>query len=118
MNAIPEGAQQAHPAAVAQEFIKRSDMKGGEVEAYAQTYNWLGEILAGTILVVPADGHKDLMDQIETLRAENIAYGDLHGPLPVEEEAPVEEDISVLEPVEDAGEPELDPVESDLSDQL
>lgn len=53
--------QEVHPAAVAQEFMKRSDMKGGEVEAFTQTFNWLAAILQGELRVLTAEEHEDLL---------------------------------------------------------
>ncbi len=62
-NAAPQrpqqGQQQVHPAAVACEFMQRADMKGGEVEAYAQTFNWLQAIATGELVVIPADELED-----------------------------------------------------------
>lgn len=52
--------EQVHPAAVAQEFMRRSDMKGGEVEVYAQTFNWLGAILNGGLVVLPKENFEEL----------------------------------------------------------
>lgn len=103
------GQQQVHPAAVAQEFMKRADMKGGEVEAYTQTFNWLAQILEGAIVVLPQDAHQLMVDERASMRADIDAYAKLHGPLP---KAEAEEDIPVLEPEAEAGEPELEALES------
>ena len=83
--------QQAHPAQVAQEFMRRSDMKGGEVEAYAQTFNWLQSILKQENIVTPAKAYKEMMDELKELRhfkRENSedserAEGEESGELPV-----------------------------------
>ena len=66
MNQAP--AQQPHPAAVAQEFMKRTEMKGGEVEAYAQTFNWLAQFLSGELVIVPAEEHAAQQKELEDLR--------------------------------------------------
>lgn len=60
--------QQAHPAAAAQEFMRRTDMKGGEVEAYAQTFNWLQAIISGEIVPTPKEAHLALVKELEELR--------------------------------------------------
>ena len=91
MNAVPEQQQQAHPAAVAQEFMRRTDMKGGEVEAYAQTFNWLQGFLDGSIVPTPKEAHLALIDELKELRDykrelegdEEKAEGEENGDLPV-----------------------------------
>jgi hypothetical protein len=77
---------QAHPAQVAQEFMRRTDMKGGEVEAYAQTFNWLQAFLDGEIVATPKEAHLALIGELQELRD----YKEL-----VEED---KEDLPVLEP--------------------
>lgn len=62
-----QGQQQVHPAAVAQEFMKRSDMKGGEVEVYAQTFNWLQSILEGELSVVTTEELKASTEKVAEL---------------------------------------------------
>ena len=53
-------AQQAHPAELACEFMTRATLKGLEVEAYAQTYNWLQSILTGDNVVVDKKTYEQL----------------------------------------------------------
>ncbi len=60
--------QSAHPAAVAQEFMRRSDMKGGEVEAYVQTFNWLQTFLTGETVATPKEAHFALLEELKELR--------------------------------------------------
>jgi hypothetical protein len=94
MNQAPE-QQQAHPAQVAQEFMRRTDMKGGEVEAYAQTFNWLQAILSGELVVNTKEAHTALVTELKELRefkrensaAEERAEGEESGELPVLEPA-------------------------------
>ncbi len=69
MNA-PQPQQQLNPAQIACEFMTRADMKGGEVDIYAKTFNWLQSILAGEIAVVPADDLKESKEKIEALETE------------------------------------------------
>ena len=52
--------QTFHPAQAAQEFMARTDMKGREVEAYAQTFNWLAAIIGGTLVVLTRDDYEFL----------------------------------------------------------
>ena len=110
--------EQAHPAAVAQEFMRRTDMKGGEVEAYAQTFNWLKGFLDGSIVPTPKEAHLALLEELKELREyKRVAEGE-------EEKAEAEEsgDLPVLDPVEDAAvEPEapaeeLEAVDSEASE--
>lgn len=61
--------QQTHPAAVAQEFMRRADMKGGEVEAFGQTFNWLAAFLDGSLVATPKEAHLALMEELTELRA-------------------------------------------------
>ena len=92
--------QEVHPAAVAQEFMKRSDMKGGEVEAFTQTFNWLAAILEGSLRVLTAEEHEDLQAQI------------VDAPAAVNEKLPeltAEQAAALLEP--DKGVPVLEPLE-------
>lgn len=116
-----QAQQQAHPAAVAQEFMKRSDMKGGEVEAYAQTYNWLQALLDGDIVPTPKEAHEALMEELKELRDYKRELEGDEDKTAAEEEG----DLPVLEPEEGNGEnmvseggpaPELDPVDSEASD--
>lgn len=78
--------QQLHPATVAQEFMKRTDMKGGEVEAYAQTFNWLAQILEGDVVCVPKEAYKAMEDELVALRRDVDTYNETYGPLPETEE--------------------------------
>lgn len=82
--------QQIHPAAAACEFMQRADLKGNEVEIFAQTYNWLQAILEGELLVQPAP--KDIPP----------VKGAPESPMEVTpENEPVGEDIPILEPDSD-----------------
>lgn len=60
--------QQVHPAAVAQEFMKRTDMKGGEVQAYAETFNWLQGFIENEIIATPAEAHHAMIAELTELR--------------------------------------------------
>jgi hypothetical protein len=97
--------QQAHPAAVAQEFMKRSDMKGGEVEAYAQTFNWLAQILEGAHVVIPKEAYDSMMEELTELQEFRSKH---------DEEYKEEDDVPVLEPTVPAV--ELDDVDSEASE--
>lgn len=110
MNEIPQNAQQAHPAAVAQEFMRRTDMKGGEVEAYAQTFNWLQSILDGAIVPTPKEAHLALLEELKDLRDyKRELVGD-------EDKAAAEEagDLPVL--TDEVPAAELEDVDSEVSD--
>ena len=61
--------RQMHPAEIACTFMQRAELKGGEVDAYAQTYNWLQAILMGESVVLPKEVH-------EKLSADAAAYND------------------------------------------
>lgn len=133
--------QQAHPCEVAQEFMKRSDMKGGEVEAYAQTFNWLAKVLSGDLLVVlkkDLEASQAKQEKLETeIKDLNTELDDAYTRLGVErkdagetpeeveeEKIPVdvstggpheEVEVEVEVPLNDTPD-ELDPVESEASD--
>lgn len=94
--------QTAHPAAVAQEFMKRTDMKGGEVEAYAQTFNWLGEILAGNVVLTPKAVFASMEAELVELRKQVEVEEVEESPEELVElvgKEEFEEDIPVLEPL-------------------
>jgi hypothetical protein len=55
--------KQMHPAAVAQEFMTRTTLKGAEVEAYAQAFNWLTGITTGELVVIPKELHDQLVSR-------------------------------------------------------
>lgn len=59
--------QQIHPATIAQQFLIRTELKGGEVEAYTQIFNWLQGILDGEYVIVTK---KDVEDLIKFRAAE------------------------------------------------
>jgi hypothetical protein len=61
-------AQQVHPAAVAQEFMRRADMKGGEVEAFGQTFNWLEDLKSGEIVCTSKEEYMSLVAELSELR--------------------------------------------------
>lgn len=67
-NPAPQEQETQHPAAVAQEFMRRTDMKGGEVEAFAQTFNWLATFLDGETIATPREAHFALMEELQELR--------------------------------------------------
>jgi len=105
MNAVPQ--QQAHPAAVAQEFMRRADMKGGEVEAYGQTFNWLGQFLNNELIATPAEAHHALLEELKELRDFRREHDEEY----VKKEAEANGDIPVLQPEVPA--PELEAVDSE-----
>lgn len=100
--------QQIHPAAAACEFMQRAELKGKEVEIFAQTYNWLQAILAGELEVKEVaveaskeDGgngvapHMDNAAVKETLEAHGVSVEE--EPMEVTpENEPVGEDIPIL----------------------
>ena len=104
--------QQIHPAAAACEFMQRADLKGNEVEMFAQTYNWLQAILAGELdvreVAVEAskeDGGNGVAPHMdggarETLEAHGVGVTD-DPPEATPENESVGEDIPILEPDED-----------------
>ena len=90
----PAQQMQPHPAQVACEFMTRTDLKGGEVDAYAQTFNWLHAILQGELAVVPTADLQASQKRIEAL--EKALGPELLAEVP-DEPDPSEEG---LEPVE------------------
>ena len=60
--------QAPHPAAVAQEFMSRTDMKGKEVQIYAETFNWLQGILEGEIMLVPKEAWTDITEELQAFK--------------------------------------------------
>jgi len=107
MNQAPE-QQQAHPAQVAQEFMRRTDMKGGEVEAYAQTFNWLQGFLAGEIVPTPKEAHLAMTAELEELRTYRRENDEAYA----KAQAEAAGEIPVLDPEVDGI--ELDPVDSEI----
>ncbi len=59
--------QMPHPAQVACEFLTRTDLKGGEVDAYAQTFNWLQAIAQGELQAIPTPDLQASQKRIEAL---------------------------------------------------
>ena len=59
--------------AVIQEFMNRADMKGNEVEAFAQAYNWVQSINEGELVVLPAE----VVERYEQEKAEMLRLRDL-----------------------------------------
>ena len=57
--------QAPHPAAVAQEFMSRTDMKGKEVQIYAETFNWLQGILEGKYLIVSREDWDSTAEKLQ-----------------------------------------------------
>lgn len=102
--------QQVHPAAVACEFMQRADLKGKEVEIFAQTYNWLQAILEGELAVVPAKDWDEMKGKLaeEAVAAMHEVTGEPMEVTP--ENEPVGEDIPILEPDDDS-QGAVDPVE-------
>ena len=86
--------QQAHPAAVAQEFMRRTDMKGGEVEAYAQTFNWLNGFMEGELIATPKEAHFALLEELKDLREFRREHDEEYA----KKEAEAAGEIPVLEP--------------------
>ena len=80
-----QAPQQVHPAAAACEFMQRADLKGGEVEVFAQTFNWLQSILKGELAIMQAD---KFVEQANKLDAYVEKYGELEEETP--EETPEE----------------------------
>lgn len=80
-----QAPQQIHPAAAACEFMQRADLKGGEVDVFAQTFNWLQSILKEELMIIP----KEVLDmQAEKLAAYREKYGELEGETPEETPGP------------------------------
>ena len=100
------GPQQAHPAQVAQEFMRRTDMKGGEGEAFSQTFNWLQAILNGEIVVFAKEAQEALMKELKELRE----FRREHDEEFAKKEAEGAGELPVLEP--EAPTPELEEVDS------
>ena len=110
MNAVPEQAPQAHPAAVAQEFMRRTDMKGGEVEAYAQTFNWLQALADGSIVPTPREAHEAMLEELKELRE----FKRVNEEVALKQEAEDNGDLPVLTPETPVA--ELEDVDSEASD--
>ena len=76
---------------IAQGFLQRADLKGGEVDNYAKCFNFLQTIVEGENVVVPAEifnkGQEAIKELAESKKAE---YG-----VPLLDDA----DIPVLKPV-------------------
>ncbi len=122
MNANEQEKQvprQVQMAAVAQELMTRAKLKGKEVDAYANAYNWLQEIAAQEVLVIGVAHLNKMREKQEALETETAdlrgEIAELHSELDdaykrltIAVETPVtDEELPVL-PVE-----ELEPVESD-----
>jgi len=93
-----EAQQQAHPAEVACEFLKRTNLQGGEVEAYAQTFNWLQSILTGQLTVITTKEFTNLNAELAELRA---VPDDEEPPAPPPDRVIKESDIPVLQTEEE-----------------
>lgn len=65
----PQAPQQIHPAAAAAEFMQRAELKGNEVEVFAQTFNWLQQILKGEILPIDREMHAAQVERLAALEA-------------------------------------------------
>lgn len=113
MNAGQQAPQQAqqgqqqgnqyHPAQVAQEFMSRTDLKGGEVEVYAQTFNWLQGFVSQEIVALPKTAFDELAQKAQdwdNLQREQEAAADK---LKLEQDG----ELPVLDETSD---PELDAV--------
>ncbi len=59
-----------HPADLACKFMQKARLKGIEVEAYAQTYNWLQSIFMGELVILLPKEVEDYKNQIKELAAE------------------------------------------------
>lgn len=97
--------QQIHPAQAAQEFMRRCDLKGTEVEGFAETFNWLVQILEGEVLLVSKDQFEQSKSKQEKLETE---IKDLHTELDDAYSRLGEKPIVVKE--------QLDVVDSETSD--
>jgi hypothetical protein len=67
--------QTVHPATVACDLMMRADLKGAEVEAFAQTYNWLQALLEGELVIL----EKNAFQEYENERAELVRYREEFG---------------------------------------
>ena len=67
--------QTVHPATVACDLMMRADLKGAEVEAFAQTYNWLQALLEGELVIL----EKKTFQEYENERAELVRYREEFG---------------------------------------
>ncbi len=56
---------QYDPVITAQTFFQRTEIKGAEVEAYVQAYNWLESLKIGELIVVPTPSLTALREQVE-----------------------------------------------------
>ena len=73
---MQQAKKDIHPATAAQEFMSRTRLEGREVEVYAQTFNWLAEIIEGNIQLIT----KDLLTQ---LQADSVKLAKLNSGIPV-----------------------------------
>lgn len=62
--------QQLHPAQAACVFMERTELRGGEVESYAQTFNWLQSILADELTVIARSKYEDLTQKLAEVTQE------------------------------------------------
>jgi len=99
--------QQFHPAAVACDLMMRADLKGREVEVFAQTYNWLQAILEGDLVIMPKEMHDNYQRDVERLRELQEKYEPAVPPNDAEGHV----EIPVLEPEGEQGVVDLDAVE-------
>lgn len=102
----PKG-QGTHPAVIACDLMMRADLKGAEVEAFAQTYNWLQAILEGELVLMPKDMHENYQRDAERLREMREKYEPAVPPNDAEDHV----EVPVLEPEGEQGAVDLDAVE-------
>lgn len=79
MNAVPQqGKPQLSPegelCAVALQFLTRTDLKGGEVDAYAKAFNFLNEFVEGRISAIPTEALAEIQTELQKYKDE---FGDL-----------------------------------------
>lgn len=81
-NEQQQAQQPIHPAAAACEFMQRADLKGNEVEVFAQTFNWLQSTLNGELIVIP----QEMFEEQQARLAQLDEYIDIYGELEEDED--------------------------------
>ena len=118
MNMVPKPPP--HPAEVACEFMSRADMKGREVDIYAQTYNWLQEFLAGELVTIHPNELKAMQNELDELRHQ-IIKKELPTLKPIDTEGgdgcdSVPDEVPTEYPVDDPVDEDTPPAELDAVD--
>lgn len=89
MNEVPQNtpSHQTQMASLAQEFMTRTDLKGREVDAYAQSFNWLQGLASEEILVISQKHMTAIQEETknnqELLARYQTAFGGLEDEPPV-----------------------------------